>query len=122
VVSVQWCGHGARVRAVPTGKSKGSVDVQDFCVMAGRLRWSGMLGEGGAWLGFRCRADLRAVRGERVCARFGTAMPLSASRACTGGGRAWARGRPTDGVGSSRRLGIDDGGWGLLVAWWQGLA
>jgi hypothetical protein len=110
------------VHAVPTGRSKGSVDVQDFRVMAGRLRWSGVLGEGGTWLGFLCRAGLHAVHRERVCACFGMAMPLSASRACTGGGRAWARGRPTDGVGGSRRLGIDDGGWGLLVAWWQGLA
>jgi hypothetical protein len=49
-------------------------------------------------------------------------MPLSASRSCTGGGRAWARGRPTDGMGGSRRLGVDDGGWGLLMARWQGLA
>jgi hypothetical protein len=57
-----------------------------------------------------------------VCARFGTAMPLSASRACTGEGRARARAWPMGGVGGSRRLGSDDGGWGLLMARWQGLA
>jgi hypothetical protein len=56
VVSVQWCGRGARVRAVPTGRRTGSVDVQGFRVMAGRIRWPSVLGEGGAWLGLRCRA------------------------------------------------------------------
>jgi hypothetical protein len=30
--------------------------------------------------------------------------------------------RPTDGMGGSRRLGVDDGGWELLMARWQGLA
>jgi hypothetical protein len=55
VVSVQWCGRGARACAVPTGRRTGSVDVQRFHVMAGRVRWSSMLGEGGALLGLRCR-------------------------------------------------------------------
>jgi hypothetical protein len=36
--------------------------------------------------------------------------------------RAGAKGQPTNGMGGSRRLGSDDGGWGLLVAWWQGRA
>jgi hypothetical protein len=51
VVSVQWCGRGARACAVPMGKRMGSVDVQHFRVTAGWVRWSSMLGEGGAWLG-----------------------------------------------------------------------
>jgi hypothetical protein len=62
------------------------------------------------------------MRGEGGMACFGTAMPLSVSIACTGRDRTRARGRPTDGMGGSRRLGVDDGGWGLLVAQWQGLA
>jgi hypothetical protein len=56
VASVQWCGRGARARAVPMGRRTGSVDVQRFCVTAGRIRWSSVLGEGGALLGLRCRA------------------------------------------------------------------
>jgi hypothetical protein len=56
VVLVQWCGRGARARAVPTGRRTGSVDVQHFCVTAGRVRWSSVLGEGGAWLGLQCHA------------------------------------------------------------------
>jgi hypothetical protein len=109
VVSVQWCGRGARARAVPTGRRTGSVDMQGFRVTAGRIRWSSVLGKGGALLGLRCRAGSRAVRGEKVCARFGTAMMLSASRACMGGDRARARGRPTSGVGGSQPLGVNDG-------------
>jgi hypothetical protein len=81
-----------------------------------------MLGEGGALLGLRCRAGSRAERGERVHARFGTAMPLSVSRACTRGGRARAGEWPTGCVGGSQPLGIDDGGKGALVAWSQGRA
>jgi hypothetical protein len=38
VVSVQRCECRAQARAVPTGRSKGSVDVQDFCVTTGRIR------------------------------------------------------------------------------------
>jgi hypothetical protein len=56
VVSVQWCGRGARARAVPTGRRTGSVDVHSFRVTAGRIRWSSVLGEGGTFLGLRCRA------------------------------------------------------------------
>jgi hypothetical protein len=56
VVSVQRCECGARARAMPTGRSKGSVDVQDFCDTAGRIRWPSMLGECGALLGLRCVA------------------------------------------------------------------
>jgi hypothetical protein len=56
VVSIQWCGRGARARAVPTGRCTGSVDVHGFRVMAGRIRWSSVLGEGGALLGLRCHA------------------------------------------------------------------
>jgi hypothetical protein len=56
VVSVQWCGRGARAHAVPTGRCTGSVNVHGFCVMARRIRWLSMLGEGGALLGLRCRA------------------------------------------------------------------
>jgi hypothetical protein len=56
VVLVQWCGRGARARAVPTGRCTGSVDVQRFRVMAGRFRWASVLGEGGTSLGLRCRA------------------------------------------------------------------
>jgi hypothetical protein len=56
VVSVQWCGRGARARAVPTGRRTGSVDVQGFRVTAGRIRWSSVLGEGGTLLGLRCHA------------------------------------------------------------------
>jgi hypothetical protein len=110
VVSVQWRGRGARVRVVPTGICTSSVDMHGFRVTVGLIRWSGVLGEGGAWLGLRCHAGLRAVHGESVCARFGTAMPLSLSRACTGGGRARAREWPTGGVGGSQPLGVDDGG------------
>jgi hypothetical protein len=55
VVSVQWCGCGARARAVPKGRCTSSVDVHGFCVTAGRIRWSSVLGEGGALLGLRCR-------------------------------------------------------------------
>jgi hypothetical protein len=56
VVSVQRCECGARARAMPTGRSKGSVDVQDFRVTAGRIRWPSVLGKCGALLGLRCRA------------------------------------------------------------------
>jgi hypothetical protein len=56
VVSVQWCGRGARVRAVPTGRCTGSVDVHDFHVTVGMIRWPSVPGEGGTWLGLRCRA------------------------------------------------------------------
>jgi hypothetical protein len=56
VVSVQWCECRAQARAVPTGRSKGSVDVQDFRVTAGRIRWPSVLGKCGALLGLRCRA------------------------------------------------------------------
>jgi hypothetical protein len=56
VISVQWCGHGARAHAVPMGRRTGSVDVQSFRVTARRIRWSSVLGEGGTLLGLRCRA------------------------------------------------------------------
>jgi hypothetical protein len=56
VVSVQWCGRGARARAVPTGRCTGLVDVHGFRVMAERIRWSSVLGEAGMLLGLRCRA------------------------------------------------------------------
>jgi hypothetical protein len=55
VVSVQRCECGARARAMPTGRSKGSVDVQDFRVTAGRIRRPSVLGKCGALLGLRCR-------------------------------------------------------------------
>jgi hypothetical protein len=113
---VQWCDHKVRARAVPTARRTFSVVVQHFRDTARRFRWASVLGEGGTSLGLRCRAGRRVLREERACARLGMAMPLSASRSCTGVGRAWARGRPTDGMGGSRRLGVDDGGWGLLVA------
>jgi hypothetical protein len=51
VVSVQWCGRGARARAVPTGRCTGSVDMHGFRVTVGRIRWLSMLGEGGTLLG-----------------------------------------------------------------------
>jgi hypothetical protein len=56
VVLVQWCGRGARVRAVPMARRTGSVSVQRFRFTAGRFRWASMLGEGGTLLGLRCRA------------------------------------------------------------------
>jgi hypothetical protein len=55
VVSVQRCECRARAHAVPTGRSKGSVDVQDFRDTAGRIGWPSVLGECGALLGLRCR-------------------------------------------------------------------
>jgi hypothetical protein len=56
VVLVQRCECGARARAVPMGRSKGSVDVQDFRVTVGRIRWPSVLGKCGAFIGLRCRA------------------------------------------------------------------
>jgi hypothetical protein len=98
------------VRAVPTGRRIGSVDVHGFRVMVRMIRWPSVLGEGGALLGLRCRAGSHVVRGERVRARFGMAMPLLASRACMREGSAQAGEWPTGSVGSSHPLGIDDGG------------
>jgi hypothetical protein len=69
-----------------------------------------MLGEGGALIGLRCHEGSHVVHGERVRACFRTAMPLSASRACTREGREQAGEWPTGGVGGSHPLGIDDGG------------
>jgi hypothetical protein len=98
------------VHAVPTGRRIGSVDVHGFRVTVGMIRWPSVLGEGGTLLGLRYRAGSHAVRGERVRAHFGMAMPLSASRACTREGSARAREWPTGSVGGSHPLGIDDGG------------
>jgi hypothetical protein len=98
------------VCAVPTGRCIGSVDMHGFRVTVGMIRWPSVLGEGGALLGLRCRAGSRVVRGERVRACFGMAIPLSASRACTREGRARAGEWPTGGVGGSHPLGVDDGG------------
>jgi hypothetical protein len=132
VVSVQWCGRGARAHAVPTGRRTGSVDVQGFRVTTGRIRWLSMLGKGGALLGLQCRAGWRAVREEKVRARFRTAMPLSVSRPCTNEGQSagWRaangrRGRqPT--IGHRRRwLGGSGGvvaGAGLPSAPWSARA
>jgi hypothetical protein len=64
----------------------------------------------------RCRAGSCAERGKQACARLGTRVTLSASRACTGTSRARAGAGSMGDKGGGWSLGIDGGAFGYPVA------
>jgi hypothetical protein len=79
-------------------------------------------GEGCVTLYAWCRAGSCVEHGKQACARLRTGVPLSASRACTGTGRARAGARSTGGKGGSWSLGIDSGASGHPVVRLRSLA
>jgi hypothetical protein len=122
VILVQWCDHEARAHAVPTARRTVSVVVCKNHVAAELSGGSSVQGKGGTTTWLRCLVGSCAAGKERVRARPGTRRTLSASMVRARRGQSMGCRRPMDGVGGNRLLGIVDGGWGLLVVWWQGLA
>jgi hypothetical protein len=100
VVSVQWCGRGARARAVPTGRRTGSVDVQGFRVTAGRIRWSSMLARVARCWGFD------AMQGDVQCT--GKRCVHASERLC--------RSRRPERAREGTERGLGDGQWAAWAA------